>query len=166
MKSMCFSILGDLDDMFLGFHGVCAVIEFVDQCRDICFPEGADVLFLGWSGVVNRSAFEKSSKLSDIGVDLSGIHVFSELIALDENNKKLFLVAFYENGSLFSEAKKQSMDEVSNQCDLEKVYITVFPDRNEFSKVADQIAWGTKVWIANEPNHMIHYDDKPVIQAR
>lgn len=44
--------------------------------------------------------------------------------------------------------------------------ISVFSTRLEFSQVADQIAWGTKVWIVNEPHHMIHYDDKPVIQAR
>lgn len=47
---------------------------------------------------------------------------------------------------------------------LRKFLSQFFPDSNGFAEVADQIAWGTKVWIANEPEHMIHYNDKPVIQ--
>lgn len=49
---------------------------------------------------------------------------------------------------------------------VSKLIVTFFSSKNEFSEVADQIAWGAKVWIASEPEHMIHYDDKPVMQAR
>ncbi len=37
-----------------------------------------------------------------------------------------------------------------------KVFITAFPDRRTYKKFSDQIAWETDVWIAEEPDHMIH----------
>ncbi|MEE4357263.1 MAG: BsuBI/PstI family type II restriction endonuclease [Desulfococcaceae bacterium] len=35
---------------------------------------------------------------------------------------------------------------------------TAFPDRTEFRKNAGEIAWETEVWIADNPDHMIHFD--------
>lgn len=42
----------------------------------------------------------------------------------------------------------------------------MFANEIEYSEVADQIAWGVKVWLANEADHMIHYNDQPVMRAR
>ena len=33
-----------------------------------------------------------------------------------------------------------------------------FPDRAEFRKNAADIAWETEVWIADNPDHMIHFN--------
>ncbi|WNK19030.1 BsuBI/PstI family type II restriction endonuclease [Halomonas piscis] len=85
---------------------------------------------------------------------------------LDRSNENLDLVVFNEVGGVITENKKKLLDESLRLCRLGVSLITVFSDRHDFAEVADQIAWGTKVWIANEPDHMIHYDDKPVIQAR
>lgn len=30
-------------------------------------------------------------------------------------------------------------------------YFTVFPDRSVFKRFLEDIAWGTQVWLANEP---------------
>ena len=37
-----------------------------------------------------------------------------------------------------------------------KVFVTAFPDRRTYKRFADQLAWETEVWIAEEPDHMIH----------
>jgi hypothetical protein len=41
---------------------------------------------------------------------------------------------------------------------LIKVYVSAFPDFNEFKKYSSEIAWETEVWIAEVPDHMIHYN--------
>jgi hypothetical protein len=38
------------------------------------------------------------------------------------------------------------------------VYISCFPDRAEFCKYVDRIAWESEVWCADHPTHMIHYN--------
>ena len=37
-----------------------------------------------------------------------------------------------------------------------KVFVTAFPSRRAYKKFSDQIAWETDVWIAEDPDHMIH----------
>ena len=36
------------------------------------------------------------------------------------------------------------------------MFITAFLDLKTYKKFCDQIAWETDVWIAENPDHMIH----------
>ncbi|MBT3286230.1 MAG: restriction endonuclease, partial [Victivallales bacterium] len=38
------------------------------------------------------------------------------------------------------------------------VYVTAFLDRATFRKFAPEIAWETEVWIAEAPDHMVHFN--------
>jgi adenine-specific DNA-methyltransferase len=38
------------------------------------------------------------------------------------------------------------------------VFVTALPDFGTFTKYAAAIAWGTEVWIAERPDHMIHFN--------
>lgn len=50
------------------------------------------------------------------------------------------------------------LEKAFENCTADLVYVTAFPDRIEFRKNAADIAWETEVWIANNPDHMIHYN--------
>ena len=41
---------------------------------------------------------------------------------------------------------------------MEVVFITAFPDRVTYREFAHDIAWETKVWIADAPEYMIHFN--------
>jgi adenine-specific DNA-methyltransferase len=38
------------------------------------------------------------------------------------------------------------------------VYVTAFPHAAAFRKYATEIAWETEVWLADSPDHMIHFN--------
>jgi hypothetical protein len=38
------------------------------------------------------------------------------------------------------------------------VFVTAFPDKTTYKKYAADIAWETEVWIADAPEHMIHFN--------
>jgi len=38
------------------------------------------------------------------------------------------------------------------------VFVTAFPDQATYKKYAADIAWETEVWIADAPEHMIHFN--------
>jgi adenine-specific DNA-methyltransferase len=40
------------------------------------------------------------------------------------------------------------------------VFVSAFPDERFFVKFAADIAWETEVWIASNPDHMIHFNGK------
>lgn len=37
-------------------------------------------------------------------------------------------------------------------------YISAFPSRYVFRKFVEEIAWGSSVWIENEPNNIVHFE--------
>ena len=43
-------------------------------------------------------------------------------------------------------------------CLAELIFITAFLDRTTYRKFAKDIAWETEVWIADAPEHMIHFN--------
>lgn len=49
-------------------------------------------------------------------------------------------------------------EEAFKNCKVGLVYVTAFPDRAEFRKNVTNIAWETEVWIADNPDHMIHFN--------
>ncbi len=50
------------------------------------------------------------------------------------------------------------LEALCTKCQLPLVFVTAFLDRNAFRKFAPDIAWETEVWIAQEPDHMIHFN--------
>jgi hypothetical protein len=39
-----------------------------------------------------------------------------------------------------------------------RVYVSAFPSFREFKKYAAEIAWETEVWVAEAPDHMLHFN--------
>ena len=50
------------------------------------------------------------------------------------------------------------LEAMLNNCKIGKVFITAFPNFTEFRKHTPEIAWETEVWLADIPDHMIHYN--------
>jgi len=38
------------------------------------------------------------------------------------------------------------------------VYVTAFPDRQTMARYLGDISWETEVWIADAPDHLIHFN--------
>ena len=50
------------------------------------------------------------------------------------------------------------LDTLFKNVTADKVYISAFPDKKTFTRYAQNIAWETETWIADNPTHMIHYN--------
>lgn len=50
------------------------------------------------------------------------------------------------------------LEELFGSVNADKVYISAFPDKSTFVRFAHDIAWETESWIADNPDHMIHFN--------
>ncbi|NOY58023.1 MAG: hypothetical protein GXO75_03685 [Calditrichaeota bacterium] len=50
------------------------------------------------------------------------------------------------------------INEMLKDSPVKLIFVSAFPDFKTFIKYAPEIAWETKVWLADNPEHMIHFN--------
>ena len=55
-----------------------------------------------------------------------------------------------------SPKRLQELEAMTQQVTSGKIYVTAFPDVTVYKRFVADLAWETEVWIADEPDHMIH----------
>ena len=119
------------------------------------FAPDSKVLYLGDIG--NKPVIYEKEMLEELGVPTTSHSKLPDTVLYDKAKNLLFLIdAITSHGPIktkrFSELKK-----LLKICTSKQVYISAFYDFAEYEQYAFPVAWGTEVWIAEVPEHMIHY---------
>lgn len=70
----------------------------------------------------------------------------------------LYLIEAVTSHGPVSPKRHRELEALLGNCTAARVYVTVFPDVDLFRKYAGEISWETEVWIADDPDHMIHFN--------
>ena len=52
----------------------------------------------------------------------------------------------------------EELEATLKDCTTTRVYVSAFPEFRQFKRHADTIAWETEVWLAEIPDHLIHFN--------
>ena len=63
-----------------------------------------------------------------------------------------------------SHKRRYELEEILRGCAAKRIYISAFHNFAEFGRHKSQIAWETEVWIAEMPEHMIHYNGERFLE--
>ena len=96
--------------------------------------------------------------LETLGVPPMSHDKLPDVVVYDEGREWLFLIEAVTSHGPVSPKRWVELEEAFKDCTVGLVYVTAFPDRAEFRKNAADIAWETEVWIADNPDHMIHFN--------
>jgi adenine-specific DNA-methyltransferase len=100
----------------------------------------------------------ESDYLEGLGVPPMSHDKLPDVVVYDEKRKWLFLIEAVTSHGPVSPKRWIELEQAFKDCKVGLVYVTAFPDRAEFRKNAADIAWETEVWIADNPDHMIHFN--------
>jgi adenine-specific DNA-methyltransferase len=98
-----------------------------------------------------RKAFLKSMGLKKIHIFESRSAAFSEDKVLQEN--VIFHAIKTTNQPSYVKITSNSEAELEGL-----VFVTAFPSRKGMTRYLAEISWETEVWIADQPEHMIHFN--------
>jgi len=70
----------------------------------------------------------------------------------------LFLIEAVTSHGPVSPKRKRELEAVLESCPIPRVYVSAFLGVREFKRHAENIAWETEVWIAEMPDHLIHFN--------
>lgn len=102
--------------------------------------------------------FLEKEYLEKLGVPPLSHEKLPDVVVYDESRQWLFLIEAVTSHGPVSPKRWMELEEAFKDCNVGIVYVTAFPDRAEFRKNAADIAWETEVWIADNPDHMIHFN--------
>ena len=120
------------------------------------FAPGAQLLYLG--DTAKKELILDSRRLSRLGLAITKHDKLPDIVLHDEVRDWLFLIEAVTSHGPISAQRLGDFERMLAGCETGRVYVTAFPDFAEFRKHMGDIAWETEVWLADSPDHMIHYD--------
>ncbi len=81
-----------------------------------------------------------------------------DVVIHDQERDWLFLFDAVDSRRHMDEARREKLAAQFAPSGKGLVFFSAFANRDAFSRFAESIAWETEVWIADEPDHMIHYN--------
>lgn len=148
--------LADGREFFLspGSHnevGVAVVQEFASR-----FAKGATLLYLG--DTENKEIIFEKEKLKDLGCEIIDHGKLPDVILYIKEKQWLFLIECVTSHGPVSQKRVNELREIFPDKKFGIVFVSAFPDVTEFRKHLKDIAWDTEVWLADSPDHLIHFN--------
>lgn len=81
-----------------------------------------------------------------------------DIILYSEEKNRIYFIESVTSVGPIEPKRIKEIESMTKNVTAGKIYITAFLDFKTFKKFADIIAWETEIWIANMPEHMIHFN--------
>ncbi|MGQ3683404.1 MAG: BsuBI/PstI family type II restriction endonuclease [Candidatus Loosdrechtia sp.] len=84
-----------------------------------------------------------------------------DVILLSEHEKHLVIVEAVTSSGPINHIRLEQLQKLtkgSGKLGYKINYVTAFPSRSVFRRFVEEIAWGSSVWIENEPNNIVHFE--------
>ena len=128
------------------------------------FAKGAEVLYVG--DTEDKDLIKNREYLESIGIVITDHDKLPDVILFVKDKNWLYFIEAVTSVGPISVKRIQEIESMSTECTAGKIYVTAFPDRKTYKKFVDQLAWETEVWIADNPDHMIHLNGDKFIGPR
>jgi len=128
------------------------------------FARGAEVLYIG--DTETKDLVKNREVLEQLGVEITDHDKLPDIILYYAEKEWLFFIEAVTSVGPISVKRKQEIEQMTVNCKTGRVFVTAFNDNRIFKRFVDQLAWETEVWIADNPDHMIHFNGDMFIGPR
>lgn len=118
------------------------------------FAQGAEVLYVGDTD--DKYMIKNSEKLFQLGINLTKHDKLPDVVLYLKDKNWLYFIESVTSVGPISQKRMNEINTMTEECNCGKIFVTAFLDRDTFRKFMPELAWETEVWIAQEPEHMIH----------
>lgn len=121
------------------------------------FGHGATVLYVG--DTTEKLLHKYSDRMAELGLDIEDRKMLPDIIAFSEKENWLYLVeAVHSSNPLNPDRCIELQRRFLAGCNCGVVFVSAFLSKKDFGKWYSKIAWETEVWIADAPEHLIHFN--------
>lgn len=117
---------------------------------------GAEVLYVGDTS--DKYLHLEKSKLKELNFFEMSHDELPDIVAYSKEKNWLYLIEAVHSSGPISEIRLIQLQKLTKKCKANVVFVTAFLDRSTFRKFMIDVAWETEVWIADNPDHLIHFN--------
>jgi hypothetical protein len=128
------------------------------------FCPSAELLYIGDTS--NKILYLQDEKLRVLGCNLSKHDKLPDIVLHDSERNRLLIIEVVTSHGPVSQKRLTELEMMLTGSNAERVYLSVFPSFAEFKKHAASIAWDTEVWIAEVPEHIVHFNGPKFFSPR
>lgn len=126
---------------------------------------GSDCVVLYIGDTSNKSLHIELEQLKELNFFELSHDELPDIIAYSVKNNWLYLIeAVYSSGPM-SETRVLELKRMLKECKAELIFVTSFLTRADFKKWMLDVAWETEVWIADNPDHLVHFNGHKFLGA-
>ena len=122
------------------------------------FGFGAEVLYVG--DTKDKFLHLEKAELEKIKFFTLEHEELPDVVAYSREKNLLYLIEAYHSTGEWDEIRvrkvKRKLEE--SGCTANVIFFTAFENKNIFKQKAKDIAWETEVWIADSPEHLVHFN--------
>ena len=117
---------------------------------------GAEVLYVG--DTADKFLHIERERLAELQFFELAHGELPDIVAYSVSKNWLYLIEAVHSSGVISEMRKSKLRQLTQNCTADIIYVTAFLNRAKFREFLPQIAWETEVWIADSPDHLIHFN--------
>jgi type II restriction enzyme len=122
------------------------------------FAPGAELLYLG--DTAKKNLVVNARVLTELAIPMTEHDKLPDMVLYDRTRKWLFLIETVTSHGPVSPKRIVELERMLAKCPPGAVYVSAFPNMAEFKRQVTNIAWETEVWLADAPDHLIHFNDE------
>ncbi|MFZ0889559.1 MAG: BsuBI/PstI family type II restriction endonuclease [Candidatus Binataceae bacterium] len=120
------------------------------------FLEDPKLLYLG--DTARKNLYIHAEALKALHFPITEHDKLPDVVMYDEKRKWIFLVEAVTSHGPMSHKRVLELEQMLPDCSTGLIYVSAFSEMGEFRRRTSEIAWDTEVWIAELPDHLIHYN--------
>jgi len=120
------------------------------------FVPGATLVYVGDTG--DKWGYFDELLLQQLGVEVDAHGKMPDVVLyMPEKNWLLLIESVTSHGPVDGK-RHDELAQLFKRSSAGLVYVTAFPSRTVMARYLQSISWESEVWIADNPDHLIHFD--------
>jgi adenine-specific DNA-methyltransferase len=120
------------------------------------FTPGGIVLYIG--DAIDKFIVNETQKLREIGVELDPHGKMPDVVVHYKVQNWLVLIEAVTSHGPVNLKRRNELKQIFQSSREGLVFVTAFSSRKEMTRYLAEISWETEVWVADQPDHMIHFN--------
>lgn len=128
------------------------------------FAQGSECLYVG--DTAKKDLLINHEKLEELGFVISTHDKMPDVILYCKDKNWIYFIEAVTSTGPMDYKRIGEINQLTENVDSGKIFITAFLDFKTFKRFAADLAWDSEVWIADNPDHLIHFNGDRFLGSR